>query len=105
MNGEFIVKNTVLLNFHNLGYTTQAQLIIKIDKSEKNALKEFLCFHNNINTVYKINNGYDFIAESVHKTIRELDKFIEFLHSKFKIQDIQIHYLVNEVKKEGFVLN
>ncbi len=105
LSGNLITKSTVLMDFSKLGYHTRAQLILKVEKEQKEKLKQHLYFHPNVNSIYKINNGYDFMIETVHKNIKELDLFLEQLQQKFNISDPQIHYLIDEVKKEGFTLN
>jgi DNA-binding Lrp family transcriptional regulator len=99
-----IIKNTVLIDFSKLGYHTRAQVLLKADKKHKDKLKQYLHFNQNTNSVYKVNNGWDYIIETIHKNIKELDQFLEQLQQKFTIRDLQIHYLIDDVKKEGFVL-
>ncbi len=101
---NIIIKNTILLDFSKLGYHTQAQIFLKVNQEDKDKLKKHLFCHNNVNTIHKVNNNWDFIIETVHKNIRELDGFLEKLEQNFNIEDKQIHYLVEEVKKEGFVI-
>ena len=100
-----ITKSTVLLDFSKLGYHTQAQVFLKVNKEDKDKLKKHLSCHNNVNTIHKVNNNWDFIIETVHKNIKELDTFLEHLEQNFQIESKQIHYLVDEIKREGFVLN
>src|SRR3989338_3712403 len=101
---NIITKSTVLLDFTKLGYHTQAQVFLKVNKEDKDKLKKHLCCHNNVNTIHKVNNNWDFIIETVHKNIKELDAFLEHLEQNFKIESKQIHYLIDEIKKEGFVI-
>ena len=104
LQGKAITKNTILLNFSELGYHTRAQVFLKVAKEDKDKLKQHLFFHQNVNTLYKINNGWDFILETAHKNIKELDLFLDHLNEKFKVEDKQIHYVIDEIKREGFVL-
>ena len=102
LQGNIITKNTVLLNFPKLGYHSRAQVFLKVNRENREKLKQHLNFHPNINTIYKVNHGWNFIIETVHKNIKELDDFLENLESQFMIEDKQIHYLIDEIKKEGF---
>lgn len=103
--GTLITKSTVLMDFPKLGYHTRAHLLLKVEQEHKEKLKQHLYFHSHVNSIYKINSGYDFMVETVHKNIKELDLFLEQLKQKFNISDPQIHYLIDEVKKEGFTLD
>jgi len=105
VQGNLVTKNTVLLNFFNLGYHAHAQVFLKVDPEKKEELKKHLTLNPCVNSLYKTNNGWDFMIETVHKNIRELDGFLEQLNQKFNIREQQIHYLIDELKKEGFVLN
>ena len=102
LQGGLITKSTVLLNFDKLGFHTRAKVFLKVKKENKEKLKHHLIFHPNINTIYKVNNGWNFLIETIHKNIKELDQFLENLEDKYQIEDKQIHYLIEEIKKEGF---
>ena len=95
--------HTTLLDFGQLGYTTRAQVLIKTDMSCREVLREYLCKHQNVNTFCKINNGFDYMAELIFVTIRQLEDFLESLEQKFKIHNLEIHYIVEDIKKEGFL--
>ena len=104
IQGSLISKSTVLLNYDNLGYHTRAQVFIKVDNEDKEKLRKHLLCNNCINSIFKINNGWNFIIETVHKNVKDLDTFLEKLQDEYKITDKQIHYLIEEVKREGFEL-
>ena len=105
LQNSIITKSTVLLNFYELGYHTRAQVFLKVNKEEKEKIKKHLSCHSNINTIYKINNNWDFIIETVHKNIRELDNFLENLDREYSIEKRRIHYLIEDVKIEGFMFS
>jgi len=99
-----IKKSTVLLNYEKLGYRTTALILFKVDKEQKQKFRDYLGNNSSVNTIFKVNNDYDLIVETVHKNIRELDNFLECLNKNFNIQKQYIHYLIDEIKREGFVL-
>lgn len=99
-----ITKSTVLLNFSQLGFDTRAQVILKVNREDRDKLRKHLQCHANVNTIYKVNSGYDFMIETVHKNIKELDGFLDKLEEDYGVEEKQIHYLVDEVKKEGFAV-
>ncbi len=104
LQDHLIAKSTILLDFSNLGYHVKAQVILKVDRKQKEKLKQHLFFHQNVNSIYKTNSGSDFIVETIHKNIKELDNFVESLHQKFNIEDHKIQYLIDDIKREGFVV-
>ena len=100
---KVITKHTILINFHELGYHTQAQVFLKIGKADVEKAKNYLSSHHDVNSIYKVNNGWDFLVETVHKNNKELDKFLELIIQKYNIEKHEIHYLIDEIKKEGFM--
>lgn len=105
MQCKLFSKSTILLNYAQLGYHTQAQVFLKVERAKREALQKHLECHGSVNSIYKINNGWDFLIETVHKNIRELNDFLEELEEKYFLEEKEIYYLVEEVKKEGFEVN
>jgi len=105
LQGGLILKSTVLLDYSKLGYHARAKVFLKVSNENKEKLKNHLNLNPNVNTIYKINNGWSFLIETVHKNIKELDIFLEKLEDNYNIENKQIHYLIDEVKREGFVVD
>jgi Lrp/AsnC family transcriptional regulator, leucine-responsive regulatory protein len=101
--GSLIKRHTCLLDFNQLGYTTRANVLLKVDRSRREELKEYLVKHSNVNSVFKINNNYDFMAELVFREIKDLEDFIEGLDERFKIEVHQTFYIIDDLKKEEFM--
>jgi len=105
LQDDVITRCTVLLDFHKLGFHTRSQLFLKIKSENQEKILNFLSNQNCINSIYKTNNGWNLIAETVHKNNKELDSFIEQLHEKCSIDDHKIHYLIDDIQKENFLIN
>lgn len=100
---EFIIKHTSIIDFQSLGYAACANIMVKVDKEQRKELGNFLSKQENINTLYKVNNGYDFLFESVFTTLKETEDFIEKLEERFNIAQKQVFYITENLKKEGFM--
>jgi len=100
---SIIRKHTALLDFTQLGYTTIANITIKVDKSIKAEIADFLMKHHSVNSVYKITNGYDFLVEGIFKNLLDLENFNEQLEEKFKIKQKQVYFIIDDIKREGFM--
>lgn len=98
-----IKKHTTLVDFSKLGYKTRAHLTVKVNKSDREKLRSYLGKHFNVNTVYKINNGYDFLAEVIFKELKQMEDFVEELEEKFKIRGKNIFYIIEDIKRENFL--
>lgn len=98
-----IKKHTSIIDFSKLGYTTKATILVKANSEHRERLKEYLFMNKSLNTVYKINNGYDFILEGIFKELKDVDIFLEKLEKEFFITDKYVYYIVDEIKKEDFL--
>jgi len=103
--GGLIKKHTTLLDFTKLGYHTKANIILKVNKEHREDLREHLRKNGQVNSVYKINSGFDFLVEGVFKHVKDVQDFIEKLEDKFTIEDKQTYFIIDEIKKEGFMAN
>ncbi|MBS3159337.1 Lrp/AsnC family transcriptional regulator [Candidatus Woesearchaeota archaeon] len=97
-----IKKYTILLDYELIGFEIKAILIIKINKKQKTDLKEFLSHHHSVNSLYRINNGFDFILEVIFKNMKIMDDFLEKIEKNFDILKLEIHYILEELKREDF---
>jgi len=102
---NLITKHTTLVEFGKLGFNTRAKVIIKVKKQDREALKNYLMKNPNLNSIYKVNNGYDFLMEVIFKNIKEMEEFLEEIDEKFTIKAKQVFYIVDDLKREGFLSN
>ncbi len=102
---NLILKNTCLIDFNKLGYGSRANILLKINKEQREDINNFLIKNPNINNVFKVNNGYDYLIEVIFKNISDLEDFLEIIDEKFIINDKKVLYIINEIKREGFMTN
>jgi DNA-binding Lrp family transcriptional regulator len=102
---ELITKHTTLIEFGKLGFNTRAKIIIKVRKQDREELKNYLIKNPCLNSVYKINNGFDFLIEAIFRNIKEMEDFMEEMEEKFTIKSKQVFYIVDDLKREGFLSN
>lgn len=102
--GEVILRATALLNYPKLGYHTRATVLIKARKETKEHMREVLMQSANVNSLYKINNGYDFMADVIFRDACELEDFVESLDEKFGVKVKDIHYIIEDLKQEDFLV-
>lgn len=96
---------TTLINFSTIGYTAKVQLLLKAGRDDKDKLEEYLENSENINSLYRINNGFDYMAEGVFKTIRDVEEFLDRMESSFNIKDKVVHFVIDDIKRESFLSN
>lgn len=101
--GGMVRKHTTLLNYERLGYGCHAHLLLCAPKEQKQALREFLEKHPNVNSAFKINNGWTYLVDGVFLTLDALDQFLDVLESRFDVTQHQVHYIIDEIKRESFL--
>lgn len=99
---NLVTKFTSLLDFAKFGYYARAHVILKVSKTDYERLREFLSNHQNVNSLYKINNGFDFQVELVFRQLRDLEDFIITLSKKFIIKQKEVYYILDDIKREAF---
>ena len=99
------MKHTALIDFSALGYNTRVNMMLGVDRKAREDLKKFLKSEQKVNTVYRINNGFDFIVEGIFKNVKELQEFIETIEEKFNITKREVFYIIDDIKREDFLSN
>ncbi len=99
---KIIHKHTAIVDFKQLGYNIKLQLLLATDKERKEPLKKFLATHPKVNTVFRINNGYDYLVEAIFKNMEELDEFTNKL-DEHEPKDKKELYVMEDIKREEFL--
>ena len=101
--GNLIKRFTCILNHEEWGNSVHSFAIIKVSPKDKLGLQNELEQCNNVNLLWKINNGSDFLAEFIFKNLFEFESYKESLESRFSIKNISVYFMIDEVKKEAFL--
>lgn len=100
---RIIQQNVSLIDFTKLGMACRILVAIKINKAQREEMKEFIHKNHNINSFYKINNDYDFLIEALFRNVKEVEEFLEKLDERFEIQQKDVYYIIDEIKREQFL--
>ena len=100
---SFMRRYTVLLDFAKLGFSAHAYITLAVEKQDKQPLIDHLLKSQNVNSLFRINNGWDVNIECIFKDMRGLENFVDQLDAKFKIRDKQVHYVIEELRRESFL--
>ncbi len=103
LSENLIKKKTVLLDFPKIGYNTRAIIVLKVEREQRNDIKNYLLKSECINNLYKINNGFDFLAEVIFKHVKDMEDFTEDLENKFSILQKSLYYVIDEIERECFM--
>lgn len=94
-----VTRLSALVDFPALGLRTQATLLLKTVK--RDALRKHLLCAESVNSLWRINNGYDFIAECAFKDLRELEEFCDGLKRDYGVKNVEMHLVIEELKREA----
>ncbi|MBU0456632.1 MAG: Lrp/AsnC family transcriptional regulator [Nanoarchaeota archaeon] len=100
---SIVKKYTALVDFPKLGYHYNAKIALRVPREQKGELFTFLQNHKSINSFHEINNGFDFLIETIHKDIKEYLSFMEILQESFTIQELHEYQIINDVFREKFL--
>lgn len=100
-----ISRMAALLDFASMGFGTCATILLKANSGKRDELRAHLLRALPVNSLMRINNGYDFMAECVFKGMRELEEFCEHLENNYGVRGKEIHFVIEELKREGFLSN
>ena len=98
-----IKKTTAILDFAKLGFKTRAYVLLKTEVRDKKPLLEYLLKSSSVNTLSKINNGYDFYAEMIFKEFVDAENFMEDLSLKYDVKKKEIFYSLEDFRREDFL--
>ncbi len=101
--GKLILKHTSLIDFGKLGFNARAKIMVKTKKESKADLTAYLLKHENINSMYKINNGYDYMVECIFSNMKELEDFIDNVDDRFGLERKEVYYIIDDIKRETFL--
>jgi len=101
--GSIKHQYTTLLRFSEVGFFAWAFVFLKFGKSKKEQAKKFLLKHRHVNSMYKVNNGYDILINVVFRDLRELEEFMDEIDQYFVIKAKDVHYIVDDLKREQFL--
>jgi DNA-binding Lrp family transcriptional regulator len=100
---DMITRFTCLMDFRQLGFNCRAHMVFRIHKDHRVELQKYLTNHPNVNSLYKINNGYDFLVETVFRELKEVDEFLEKIDDKFKVHEKKVYYIIEDIAREVFL--
>lgn len=103
MLGGIVRRHTTLLDYGKLGYQCRAHLLINAPSDRKERLREWLARHPNVNSAFKINNGFTFMLDVVFESLDRLDDFTDSMERDFGVTSTQTHYIIDEIKREAFL--
>ncbi len=102
LGGIGVTRLCAMLDFRKLGFNTCATILFKVSKDKRTELKNCLMKSFCVNSLMRVNNGYDFMAECIFRDMRELEEFCERLEQNYGVRGKEIHFVIEDLKRERF---
>jgi DNA-binding Lrp family transcriptional regulator len=100
---KYIKRHITMLDFNKLGLNAKSSISIAVDRDYRDSLQKFLMQHPNVNSLYRVNFGFDFLAEVIFKSMADVENFVECLEKDYHTTRIQNFTVIEELKKEDFL--
>ena len=100
-----VKKHTTLLDFSKLGYQSSALIAMSVNRDKRERLQNYLITHPNVNSLYRVDFGHDFLAEVIFEDLGRLQEFIDGIDIQFSLDQIKTFHILQELKKEEFLGN
>jgi len=98
---KLIIKHTCLIDYTKLGYDLRVHMLLKVLK-ERERFEAYMTEHYLVNSVFRINNGYDYLVEAVFQNMRELTEFVQALE-RFNVKEHKEFFVLEDLKREAFL--
>jgi DNA-binding Lrp family transcriptional regulator len=104
-NDGTIQKCTSDVKFQEFGYNAKALVAFSVLRKNRAELLNILNSSHCVNSLYRINNGWDFLAETIFPGVKEVEEFLDGVEDKVKLKEKKVFYVIDELKKESFMSN
>jgi len=100
---DLIKKYSLFLDYNQLGYSFRGNMMIKVSGGDKEELRSYLESNFNVNSIFAVDNGFDFLIEGVFKDSFEMDAFLMDLEGRFDIIKKEHYPILEEISHEAFL--
>jgi len=98
-----IRRYTSLLDLKKIGIHVRILLLVKAHKGSKRNLEGWLKQKLQVNCLIRTNGQWKLAAECLFQIIENLESFIENFEKDFKGVEFSVHYILEDLKREGFL--
>lgn len=96
-----IIKYTSIPDYKKINFNIIAHILVNTKR--KSDIIKFLENNPHINNIERINNGFELNIQAIFSNMDELNSFLESIET-FEITSKKVFYLLECIKKEGFLI-
>ncbi len=97
---KLVKKFTAIVDFAELGYPIKANIFLKVPQQTMEGAKTHLLCHEQVNNLYRVNNGYNLAVEGVFRDMKEMEDFIANLEHKYGVTEKFVFHIIEEIARE-----
>ncbi|MBT5023538.1 Lrp/AsnC family transcriptional regulator [Candidatus Woesearchaeota archaeon] len=98
---KLIKKHTCLLDYSKLGFHKNVFFVLK-STGDRDQLQDFLNTEFCVNSLFRVNFGYDFLVDCIFRDEKEVSDFMDGLVQNHSAE-IQMLNIIDEIKREEFL--
>ena len=102
---EIITRYTCLLDMEKVGFSVTVFLFLKIANKRQNEVEKFLMENPNVNNLLRVNGDWNLIVDVLFRDINSFELFADTFKNDFKEIEISIHYVLEDIKRENFLID
>jgi len=101
--GTVIKRFTALLDFAQLGLPIRTKIFLRVNPEDRLAIRTYLIDHEHVNSIWRVNNGFDFAMDCAFATIREVEEFLELIELRYRVLDNLVFHVIDDIVEEKFL--
>jgi len=102
--GDIIKKHTSIIDFSRVGYLSRMLVALKVTKEARGTIQTFLERHPNVNTLQRVNSGFDYLVEIITQNPVMLKDILEEIEMQNGFIEKKCFDIIDEIKREAFLI-
>lgn len=102
---DIIDRYTLLIDFQKINLPIHVFVFFKVAREQKNDFQKSMKMNPFLNSLYKINNGFDFLCEFFVPSINFLDNLIDEVIQKYNVIDVKVEYITETLDREHILMD
>jgi len=94
----------LILDFDKLGYSIRVFIAVSVSADSKGKVLIFLKDHPNINSLFAVGSGHDYLFEAVFGNQKQHLEFMRDLDFSAEILEKQVFYTLDDIHRERFTM-
>lgn len=95
-------KFIAIVDFSKIGFNSRNFILVKILDRKRDEFENYLTQHQNINNVFKMKHGHDYLIETLFNNQQDACDFNFDLKTKFSLINLESYPITDEIVRENF---